>query len=147
MDVSSSAPRVQYTVRSPSPSSDPAERHRRAQSDEVDPVGSSPEIPLRASSAAPFEPVPDRHRTHRHDRDGEEHAGHAVQLRTGQNGEDHGQRMQVDAAAQQARIDHVVLDDPEHGEEPDGPQRQNRGVERPDQRGNDRQRERARRAG
>ena len=70
-----------------------------------------------------FEPVPVGDRQDRDDRDGEEDAGHARQLVPGEDGEDDGERVQVDARADDARVDEVVVreaqdaEEGEHGED------------------------------
>ena len=55
--------------------------------------------------------------------------GDPVQLHAGEHGQDDHQRMQVDVAADQARIDHVVFQQAQHAQKHGGPDRQHRIVQ------------------
>ena len=84
----------------------------------------------------PFEPVPERNRRDGRQGNRQEHARDTSQSGASQYGDDHRQRMQGGAAPNEARVNHVVLDDTEDPEKRQRPERQRWRMERADETAN-----------
>ena len=91
----------------------------------------------------PLTPVPIDDRRNRRGGNRQKHARDAAQLSPREHRENDRQWMQVDAPAYEARINRVVLDEPEDPENTDRPDRQHRRMQRTDGGRHGREHERA----
>ena len=105
---------------------------RRGQTATVGGLGAFRSTAARRVVAAPRQPMARRHRRQRHERHRDEHAGNPVQFRARQHRENDHQRMQVDVAADQARINNVVFDNAQRRSGNGRPDREHRVVQRRD---------------